>query len=258
MTISMKSLSSSSLTGTSSVSSLHHIHNISPQHIVHLISRVIQRVHGIIRHATDGMIDIPMFGLIGPHRLHEIQHGSILSKVPIPLGDLGRVLRSPLTQIGSLLGRLYGFDDLGVSAARLLLDVSHKSMAKRRREDVRNEEGSPEDELPADDGRAEDVSRVLHSDEGEQVHPLVIGLFQEHIQHSSVSGHISEGAEVTDDGRDHSGYGGDGFEEDGPVEDFVGGDDSAVPAGEEVEVEAEEFAGVEGGLVDGGFGFHVG
>ncbi len=178
--------------------------------------------------------------------------------MPIPLGDLGRVLGSPLTQIGSLLGSLDGVDDLGVGAARLLLDVSNESMAKRRRDYVGNEERRPEDELTADDGRAEDVSRVLHPDEGEQVHPLVIGLFQKHIQHATVSGHITKGAEVADDGCDHSGDGRDGFEEDGPVEDLVRGDDSAVPAGEEVEVEAEEFAGVEGGLVDGGFGLDVG
>lgn len=36
---------------------------------------------------------------------------------------------------------------------------------------------------------------------------------------------------MTDDGRDHSWDGGDGFEEDGSVEDFVLGDFAAVPSG---------------------------
>jgi hypothetical protein len=36
---------------------------------------------------------------------------------------------------------------------------------------------------------------------------------------------------VTDDGGDHSGDGGDGFEEDGAVEDFVLSDLTAVPSG---------------------------
>lgn len=44
---------------------------------------------------------------------------------------------------------------------------------------------------------------------------------------------------MANDGSNHSGNGGDGFEKDGTVEDFVRGDISAVPARGDVESEAE-------------------
>ncbi len=68
---------------------------------------------------------------------------------------------------------------MGISDHGLLLDVPNQPMAKLGTDYIGEEEQVVEDRLCSNDGAAEDHAGVLELNEGQEVHPLILGLFEE-------------------------------------------------------------------------------
>ena len=207
----------------------HDIADISLEHFVELLFRVVHRIH-LIGVPRDGMVHVTVLGLIGPDSVDRVQDRALLTKLPVRAGNLGSGLGPPASQVGALGGLLDGGDNLGVGMACFLLDVSNKTMAEGWTGNVRKEEGSAKANLTSDHRGTEDGTGLLELDEGEEMHTLVVGLLEEHVEHASIALHIAKGGEVTDDSSNHTRDSGVSLQEDRPIQDLLGCDLTTVPA----------------------------
>ena len=66
----------------------------------------------------------------------------------------------------------------GVGVHGLLFDVAHEAVASLGADEVREEEGVVHDALADHDRKPEEWAGLLELKEGQQVHPLVLGLLE--------------------------------------------------------------------------------
>ena len=122
------------------------------------------------------MVHLAMLGLVGAHVEHQIaQRAFPLRHVPVLDGDLGR-------GGGFEHGEGAGVD--GGDAARVgqhgfFLEVADEAVAGARRDEVGGDEGVEEDALRAEEHQAHEDARFGQREEGEEVHALVVGFFEE-------------------------------------------------------------------------------
>mmetsp|Transcript_13356 Transcript_13356/g.42591 ORF Transcript_13356/g.42591 Transcript_13356/m.42591 type:complete len:279 (-) Transcript_13356:188-1024(-) len=200
---------------------------------------------GLVRlHRGKGVVHVAVASLIRADSKDEVAHLGIVSEHPILLADLGSVHVLPRRQtvVVNVL------DAACVRLAGLLLEVAHEAVGSGGRGDVDEEVEVPEDSLGAEHGGAEDEAGLLHGQEGEQVHPLVLCLLQQGVDPAMVATQGAQRAEVAPHGPDHAWHASHGLEEQEAPQILVLVHGRAV-AGEEVEPDAEELHESEGSLV---------
>mmetsp|Transcript_6738 Transcript_6738/g.19734 ORF Transcript_6738/g.19734 Transcript_6738/m.19734 type:complete len:341 (-) Transcript_6738:197-1219(-) len=235
----------------------HDVLHVPFQHLIELDVRIAPWIDVAVPQLTGGMVHVSVLRLVGANGVHQIQDGPVLSEMPVRTGDVGRGLVLPGGQLGSFRSILDRLDDLGVRDARLLLDVPHEAVAEFGTGEVGKQEGTAKSKLRKHDRGTEGNRRILHLDEGQQMHALVVGLLQEQVQQSAVTFHVAQALEMTADGGHHSRNGRDGFQEDHTIQDLVGGDILVVPTGGIVEEEAHHLHRIQRHLVHEGGRCHV-
>mmetsp|Transcript_6702 Transcript_6702/g.18722 ORF Transcript_6702/g.18722 Transcript_6702/m.18722 type:complete len:234 (-) Transcript_6702:680-1381(-) len=212
----------------------HDISDISLEHLIELLLGVIDRVH-LVRVARNSMVHISVFGLVRSDGVNHIENRTRLTKLPVRTGDLGSGLGPPGGKVGTFGRLLDGGDNLGVGMTGLLFDVANETMAEGRAGNVREEEGATKSDLAADHRGTEDGPGLLELDEGKQVHPLIVGLLEEHVEHTAVAFHVAKGGEVSDDGSDHAGNCGNSLKEYGSIQYLFGRNLTSIPTSGGVE-----------------------
>ena len=122
------------------------------------------------------MIDLAMLGLIRADIQQQISHTALpLGHVPVSDRDLGGLEGLPLGQFAGV----DVVDGEGVGEHGLLFEVADEAVAGAGRDEVGEEEAVEEDALGAEDHEAHKGARLGHFEEGEEVHALVVGFFEE-------------------------------------------------------------------------------
>mmetsp|Transcript_2551 Transcript_2551/g.6893 ORF Transcript_2551/g.6893 Transcript_2551/m.6893 type:complete len:393 (+) Transcript_2551:1172-2350(+) len=181
------------------------------------------------------MVNIAVLRLVGTHGVHEIKDGARLAELPVGSGNFRWLRGAPCAQFAALRCLFNRLDDLGVRAACFLLHVPDESMAECRAENVRRRECHAESKLSKDDSKSQGQAGILHSHECQQVHSLIVGFLQEQLHVSAIGLHVTEGTEVADDGRHHSGNRCNRFQVDRTIQHIVDGDVVILPVGGSVE-----------------------
>lgn len=75
--------------------------------------------------------------------------------------------------------------------------------------------------MGAENHNAHEGTGFGHLEEGQEVHALVVGFFQQRFDPAVVALHTAHTVQMAEHACDHSGDSGDGFEEDIPVEIIV-------------------------------------
>lgn len=81
---------------------------------------------------------------------------------------------------------------------RFFLQVGHEPVADPRRHQIGDEHGVVEDALRGKDHQAHQPARLVEVEEGQQVHPLVVRLFEQRLDPSLVGLEPSERVQVAD------------------------------------------------------------
>lgn len=87
-------------------------------------------------------------------------------------------------------------------------------MANLGRYKVANEHGIVENALRGKDHEPHQSARLVHLEEGEEVHALVVRLFEQCLDPPLVGLEAADGVQVAEGSRHHAWDAGDGFEED--------------------------------------------
>lgn len=109
---------------------------------------------------------------------------------------------------------LYLVDTPRVGVHGFFLEVADEPVGDFRRDQVAEEHGVEEDALRSQDERLHEQTWFAHLHEGEQVHALIVGLFEEGLDPAVVPLEASERVQVSEHTGYHAGDAGDGFEED--------------------------------------------
>jgi hypothetical protein len=130
------------------------------------------------------MIHLSVLSLISPHIQQQILHHAMaLGHIPVRDCDLGRLEILPVWQpAGIHIRQCARVGDDG-----LLFDVADEAVADGGRDQVAEEEAVEEDALRAKDHGAHEQPRGVELEEGEEVHSLVEGFFEEGFDLSPIS-----------------------------------------------------------------------
>ena len=155
----------------------HHVRALAgPRPARVLVLRHVRVGVALLVEVAQRVVDLAVLGLVGAHVQQQVAHRALaLGHLPVLDGDLGRGHVLPLGQ----LARLQVVDGPRVRDDRLLLQVPHEAVAGARRDEVRQEEAVEEDALRAQDHQPHEPARLGELHEGEEVHALVVGLFEE-------------------------------------------------------------------------------
>lgn len=254
---------------------VHDVLDVLQKHRVQLQLCVADRVLAALLHGATYVVDVPVLRLVGTDGVHQIQHRPFLPELPVASGDARRDLGSPLGELRPFLGAFNPLDDFRVrctswrqskskkGAMRLRIptdtkrkkgkgghtfffNVSHKTVAELGRDHVGQAENGAKSELPADDGCAEKAARVLHPNEGEKVHSLVVRFVEEHVDHPAIPLHRAQALEVPNDGGNHARNRSNSFEVDDAMQDHVRVNFSVVPTSRSIKQKANGLHSVKG------------
>mmetsp|Transcript_55326 Transcript_55326/g.135504 ORF Transcript_55326/g.135504 Transcript_55326/m.135504 type:complete len:349 (+) Transcript_55326:279-1325(+) len=190
----------------------------------------------------EGVVHVAVVGLVGAHGQDEVAHRGVLAQLPVVDADGRRRGGLPLPEAPVV----DGLEDPRVRVHGLLLEVPHEAVADVRVHEVGQEEGGHEEALRHHDGRPEHRPGLLQLDEGQQVHPLVLGLLEQRVDPPVVPVHPPQRPEVPQHPRRHPGHPRHRLQEDGPVHHLARRQLAKVVEGEGVEGRAQELDGVEG------------
>ena len=204
------------------------------------------------------MIDVSMLGLVSSDGVDHVEHCALLAELPVRTGNLGSWLGPPGGQIRALGCLLDGADDLGVGVTGLFFNVANEPMAEGRAGNIREEEGGSKTDLTADNRSSENGAGLLELDEGKQMHALIVGLLEKHVEHATIAFHVAERGEVTDDGSYHPWDCSHCFEEDGSIQYLFRGNLTTVPTGSSIKNYPGAFDCAQCYLVEGALGVPVG
>lgn len=96
----------------------------------------------------------------------------------------------------------------------LFFKIADEAVACSRRDEVGDEHGVEEDALRSEDHELHEGTGFGHFEEGQEVHALVVGFFEQGFDPAVVTLHAAHAVKVTEHACYHSGDAGDGFEED--------------------------------------------
>ena len=143
----------------------------------------------------------------------EILHGPVtLGHVPVAdskIGDAELGVR-PLLEAAMIELK----QATGISVNSLLLEVANEAVANLGGEEVRDEHGVVEDALGTEDDESHEPARLVHLEEGEEMHSLVVGLLEEGLDPALVRLEAANGLEVTQATSNHARNTSNGLEED--------------------------------------------
>ena len=164
------------------------------------------------------VVHLAMLGLIGADIQDQIPNAPLpLRHIPVADGDLG--------SLGGLKERQVAGVDLGDEARvgddGLLLEVADEAVARARRDEVGEEERVVPHPLRGEQHRAHEAARLRHGEEREQVHALVVGLFEEGLDPPVVALQPPDRVQVPQGCGHHAGDAGDRLEEDAPDQPFA-------------------------------------
>lgn len=124
------------------------------------------------------------------------------------------------------------------------------------RDEVEDEEKVVEDALGEEGESSGDPAWFGEFHEREEMHAFVFGVFEHGVDPTLVAFHESERLEVSTGGSDHSGYAGDGFEEDDSVQPGIGSETEPFGShlgqrhGAFARIRPRQFIQIGAGLVD--------
>lgn len=175
----------------------------------------------VLVEVSESVVDLTMLGLVSSNVLNQLSHSRVGAHVPVVNGNFG-----DLDVVALPLGKSAGVnigDATGVGDNGLLLKVADKSVADSRRHEVGHEEEVEEDTLSEKDHGSHEISRLVHLEEGQKMHSLVVGLLKESLNPSSVSLKSSQRLEMSAHSANHTGDTGNGLQEEESLVPLFGG-----------------------------------
>mmetsp|Transcript_16126 Transcript_16126/g.62892 ORF Transcript_16126/g.62892 Transcript_16126/m.62892 type:complete len:352 (+) Transcript_16126:85-1140(+) len=196
------------------------------------------------------MIHVAVVRLVSPDDKKHVTNSGIFRELPVVLCHLRSRHGLPVLH-GAVVNVV---DELGVSGHCFLLNVADESVAELGRAEVCEEKEVVEDALADHDAEAEERPGLLHGKERQQVHSLVLCLFQQCVNPPVVALQPSEGAEVAESGCNAARNAGNGLEENDSGEPLVLVQLPELEARDSVEVESDHLDGVMCELVQSSLG----
>ena len=168
-------------------------------------------VDGLARElARKSMIDVAVMRFIGANNKHNIAQRRAGGQLPIAFRNRrGRNVR-----------RAAFVDFLEVQRIteyRLFLKIANDPVCSARRDQIQQKKSCVENPLREEDDQALKSRWLCDLDERHQMHPLILGLFQQRANPAVVVYHAAQASEVCDRCANHAGNGGHRFENDCPV-----------------------------------------
>mmetsp|Transcript_24223 Transcript_24223/g.40124 ORF Transcript_24223/g.40124 Transcript_24223/m.40124 type:complete len:285 (-) Transcript_24223:217-1071(-) len=116
-------------------------------------------------------------------------------------------------------------------------------MAKLGANEISRQEGNSKAKLTTNNGSTEYGGWILQSHECKEVHSLVIGFFQKHLEETTITLHCAKTLEMTDNGSNHTWDCCHGLQVDNAIQDVFGVDVVTPPASCRIEEEPEHLDG---------------
>lgn len=157
------------------------------------------------------MIHISMHGLIGSHNKRHVSNCRIGVQIPVSLCNQWRW---PIRDHSRINVR----EHLGVRAAGLLFQIAHKSMRGLGRCHIQHEKRIEENALCSDDEKTLEQCRSADLDPRQQMHALILGLFEQFHDPAVVSLHSTQRSQMSNHTSDHAWHGCNSLEHNGPVQ----------------------------------------
>lgn len=158
------------------------------------------------------MVDFSVLCFVGPNVQQQVLHGPVaFGHLPVVDGQIrnAELGIGPLGQLPSLeVG-----DGERVRQHGLFFQVAHEAMAGARGDEVGEEHGVEEDALGAQDHDLHEPAGLGHLEEGEQVHALVVRLFEQRLDPAVVALHPAQRVQVAEHAGHHAGDAGYGLQE---------------------------------------------
>jgi len=129
----------------------------------------------ILVQVCEGVVDLPMLGLIRTDIVHEVPHSTVSFRhLPVVDGEIWNA------EVGIRpLGQLAGLDILDyerVGEDGFFFEVAYEAVTCLRRDEVGEKHAVEEDSLSTEDHELHEPARFSHLQKGKQVHTLIVSL----------------------------------------------------------------------------------
>lgn len=165
-------------------------------------------------HACECVIHVAVTRFISSNHFNDISHRGSFGQLPVFQCHVGDLAACKVRQSASV----NVMKQMCVGSDGLLFQVTHETMADLGRQQIGEEKQIEEHALSTQDGQSEDRAALTYLHEREQVHPLVLGFFEERVDPTIVPFHSPQTFHVSEHSCYHPGNPGNGFQKQAPAD----------------------------------------